>query len=215
MVPSCACGAKGGDAPPRGHALAAARSPSTARQCVAWQHRARRPAAHRPDPSARARDRPAPEPATPPDDRTPPRLHARPRRVTRPAAAAAPPPASGSRSTAARAPRPPTQPPRRRLGLPSPSGLPRPEPTQLSSPSSTEPFPLPPWTSDSPLIRVQENRGRLIWTTSHPRVVMWARSVGTVFSLLMILATYGITRRVVASPWLAVLAALLVAVLRS
>ncbi len=104
--------------------------------------------------------RESPAPATPPDDRAPPRLHARPRRVTRPAAAAAPPPASGSRSTAARAPRPPTQPPWRRLGLRSPSGLPPSEPTQIPSPASTEPFPLPPWTSDSPLIRVQENWGR-------------------------------------------------------
>ena len=51
----------------------------------------------------------------------------------------------------------------------------------------------------------------ILWTASHPRIVMWARAVGTVFSLVMILATYGITRRVVASPWPAVLAALLVA----
>ena len=53
-----------------------------------------------------------------------------------------------------------TQPPRRRLGLRSPSGLPPSEPTQVPSPSSTEPFPRPPWTLDSPLIRVQENWGR-------------------------------------------------------
>ena len=33
-------------------------------------------------------------------------------------------------------------------------------PTPLPALASTEPFPLPPWTSDSPLIRVQENRGR-------------------------------------------------------
>ena len=39
-------------------------------------------------------------------------------------------------------------------------------PTQLPSPSSTELFPLPPWTSDSPLIRVQENRGRHNCTAS-------------------------------------------------
>ncbi|MXZ71413.1 MAG: phospholipid carrier-dependent glycosyltransferase [Acidobacteria bacterium] len=51
----------------------------------------------------------------------------------------------------------------------------------------------------------------ILWTASHPRIVMWARAVGTFFSLVMILATYGITRRVVASPWPAVLAALLVA----
>ena len=33
-------------------------------------------------------------------------------------------------------------------------------PTQLPSPSSTQPCPPPPLTSDSPLIRVQENLGR-------------------------------------------------------
>ena len=62
------------------------------------------------------------------------------------------------------------------------------------------------------IIRRDENDPNgILWTASHPRIVMWARAVGTVFSLLMILATYGITRRVVASPWPAVLAALLVA----
>ncbi len=62
------------------------------------------------------------------------------------------------------------------------------------------------------LVRRDENDPTgILWTASHPRIVMWARSVGTVFSLLMILATYGITRRVLASPWPAVLAALLVA----
>ena len=62
------------------------------------------------------------------------------------------------------------------------------------------------------IVRRDENDPTgILWTASHPRIVMWARSVGTLFSLVMILATYGITRRVVASPWLAVLAALLVA----
>ena len=50
---------------------------------------------------------------------------------------------------------------RRRRRLRSPSGLPPSAPTQLPAPSSTEPCPLPPSTSDSPLIRVQENWGRL------------------------------------------------------
>ena len=79
--------------------------------------------------------------------------------MTRRTAAAAPRPASGSHSTTARAPRPGPQPPQRRRRLRSPFGLPPSAPTQLPAPSSTEPFPLPPWTSDSPLIRVQENRG--------------------------------------------------------
>ena len=62
------------------------------------------------------------------------------------------------------------------------------------------------------IVRRDENDPNgILWTASHPRIVMWARSVGTLFSLVMILATYGITRRVVASPWPAVLAALLVA----
>ncbi len=62
------------------------------------------------------------------------------------------------------------------------------------------------------IVRRDENDpAGILWTASHPRIVMWARSVGTLFSLVMILATYGIARRVVASPWPAVLAALLVA----
>ena len=66
------------------------------------------------------------------------------------------------------------------------------------------------WIED--IVRRDENDPTgILWTASHPRIVMWARSVGTLFSLVMILATYGITRRVVASPWPAVLAALLVA----
>ena len=49
--------------------------------------------------------------------------------------------------------------PRHRLR--SPSGLPPAVPTPpLALPASTDPFPPSPWTSDSPLIRVQENRGR-------------------------------------------------------
>ena len=62
------------------------------------------------------------------------------------------------------------------------------------------------------IVRRDENDPTgILWTASHPRIVMWARAVGTLFSLVMILATYGITRRVVASPWPAVLAGLLVA----
>ena len=62
------------------------------------------------------------------------------------------------------------------------------------------------------IVRRDENDPTgILWTASHPRIVMWARAVGTLFSLVMILATYGITRRVVASRWPAVLAALLVA----
>ena len=77
---------KGGDTPLRGHAPATAQSPSTARQCGAWRHPARRPAAHRPAPSDRARDRPAHGPSTPPGDRPPNRLLARPHQATRRAA---------------------------------------------------------------------------------------------------------------------------------
>ena len=43
---------------------------------------------------------------------------------------------------------------------PDPTAAPS-APTPLPSPASTEPCPLPPSTSDSPLIRVQENWGRL------------------------------------------------------
>ena len=43
---------------------------------------------------------------------------------------------------------------------PDPTAAPS-APTPLPSPASTEPCPLPPVTSDSPLIRVQENWGRL------------------------------------------------------
>ena len=105
----------------RGHAPAAAQSPSTAPQCVAWPHPARRPAAHRPAPADPTRDRPAHGPSTPPGDRPPNRLLARPHQATRRAAAATPPrPVSGLRSTAGRVPRPPTQPPRRHSSLLSP-----------------------------------------------------------------------------------------------
>ena len=77
------------------------------------------------------------------------------------AAAAAPRRASGWRSTAAPAPRSPPRPPPRRHGLQSPFGLPPSAPIPLPVPRpSIEPFPPPPWTLDSPLIRVQENRGR-------------------------------------------------------
>ena len=48
-------------------------------------------------------------------------------------------------------------------------------------------------------------------TASHPRIVMWARSVTLPFSLLLILATAGIASRFVANRSLAVVAAALVA----
>ena len=50
-----------------------------------------------------------------------------------------------------------------RPGVGTDSGRPPSAPTQLPSPSLTEPFPPPPWTLDSPLIRVQENWRRLIF----------------------------------------------------
>ena len=55
-------------------------------------------------------------------------------------------------------------------------------------------------------------RGEVARTASHPRIVMWARSVSTVFSLLLILLTYLVARRVSAKPWVAGVAALLVAI---
>ena len=76
------------------------------------------------------------------------------------AAAAAPRPASGPRSSAAPAPGAPPHLPRRRRALRSPSGLPPSPPTPSPARSSIEPFPPPPWTLDSPLISVQENWGR-------------------------------------------------------
>ena len=51
--------------------------------------------------------------------------------------------------------------PRGRRRLRSPSGLPPSAPAQLPSRASIQPCPPPPSTSDSPLIRVQENWGRL------------------------------------------------------
>ena len=54
-------------------------------------------------------------------------------------------------------------------------------------------------------------RGEVARTASHPRIVMWARSVTTVFSLLMVLLTYLIARRI-APPRVAGVAALLVAI---
>ena len=93
----------------------------SSRQPRAVSHGTNRGAAtresHPPAPSDRARDRPAAEPATPPDDRALPRLRARPSPATRRAEAAEPRPVSGSRSTAAWAPRLPRQPPRRRRRL--------------------------------------------------------------------------------------------------
>ena len=55
-------------------------------------------------------------------------------------------------------------------------------------------------------------RGEVARTVSHPRIVMWARSVTTVLSLLLILLTYLIARRVARPPWVAGVAALLVAI---
>ena len=52
---------------------------------------------------------------------------------------------------------------------------------------------------------------RIARTASHPRIVMWARSVTLLFSLLLILATAGIASRFVTNPSLAVVAAALVA----
>ena len=54
-------------------------------------------------------------------------------------------------------------------------------------------------------------RGEVARTASHPRIVMWARSVTTAFGLLLILLTYLIARRVSSEPWVAGVAALLVA----
>ena len=54
-------------------------------------------------------------------------------------------------------------------------------------------------------------QGDVARTASHPRIVIWARSVSTVFSLLLILLTYLIARRI-APPWVAGVAALLVAI---
>ncbi|MXY23700.1 MAG: phospholipid carrier-dependent glycosyltransferase [Acidobacteria bacterium] len=48
-------------------------------------------------------------------------------------------------------------------------------------------------------------------TASHPHIVMWVRSVTLFFSLLMIVSTVGITRRLTASPWAGILAGALVA----
>ena len=52
---------------------------------------------------------------------------------------------------------------------------------------------------------------RIARTASHPRIVMWVRSVTLFFSLLMLVATVGIAHRLTASPWVAVLAGVLVA----
>ena len=68
---------------------------------------------------------------------------------------------SGRRSIAAPASGAKPRRPRPRHRLRSPSGLPPSVPTPpLALPASTDPWFPPPWTSDSPLIRVQENRGR-------------------------------------------------------
>lgn len=48
-------------------------------------------------------------------------------------------------------------------------------------------------------------------TASHPHIVMWVRSVTLFFSLLMVVSTVGIARRLTTSPWAAVVAGVLVA----
>ena len=49
------------------------------------------------------------------------------------------------------------------------------------------------------------------WGVSHPRIVMWVRSVSIILSLLIILVTFLLTAWLVRSPWIAVGAAWLVA----
>ena len=143
-------------------ARGAARSPSTAPRCAASPRRAPPPRARRDEPLSRARGQPWPAPATRRAGRSPRPPHGTAPRAIRHAVAAAPRRASGWRSTAAPAPGSPARPPPRRQGLQSPSGLPPSAPIPLPVPRpSTEPFPPPPWTLDSPLIRVQENRGAL------------------------------------------------------
>ena len=62
------------------------------------------------------------------------------------------------------------------------------------------------------IVRTDNNvPDRIARTASHPRIVMWARSVTLPFSLLLILATAGIASRFVANRSLAVVAAALVA----
>ena len=48
-------------------------------------------------------------------------------------------------------------------------------------------------------------------TASHPHIVMWVRSVTLFFSLLMVVSTVGIARRLTTSPWAGVVAGVLVA----
>ena len=54
-------------------------------------------------------------------------------------------------------------------------------------------------------------RDGLSRTASHPRILMWARAVTTLLSLLTIVVTYRLSTPIVASRWTALLAALLVA----
>ena len=151
----------GGAAPPPVPAHAAARSPSTAPRCAASPRRASPPRGRPGGPARRAQDRPRPGPASPPAGRSRRPLPATAPPAIRRAAAAAPRPASGPRSSAAPAPGAPPHLPRRRRARPrSPSGLPPSPPTPSPARSSIEPFPPPPWTLDSPLISVQENWGR-------------------------------------------------------
>ena len=108
---------KGGDAPMRGHA------PALNRQLA--NDPARRPAAHRPAPSDPARDRPAHGSSTPPGDRPPNRLLARPHQATRRAAAAhhVPFPACAPTLAGRQAPDPTAAPWRVVPSVPSPTQL--------------------------------------------------------------------------------------------
>ena len=182
-------------APRHGRAPAAVPPPSTASQCDAWPCPAPRPPVPQPDPSAQARDRPGPAPSTPPGDIARPRSHATPRRATPRAAGAAQRPACGSRSTAAAAPGPPPRLPRRRRALQSPSGLPPSAPIQVPSRSLTEPCSQPPWTSDSPLLRVQENRRRLTFCWSGVERRDGAASLGEGMSFPVARCAYAAVRK--------------------
>ena len=62
------------------------------------------------------------------------------------------------------------------------------------------------------IVRVDNNApDGIARTASHPRIVMWVRCVTLLFSLLMILVTVDMARRLTASPWAAVTAGALVA----
>ena len=171
---------KGGAAPRPGPARGAARSPSTAPRCDASPRRAPPPLARRDDPLSRVRGQPWPAPATRRAGRSPRPPHGTAPPAIRHAAAAAPRRASGWRSTAAPAP-----------GAPAPAAAPSARtPVALRAPSvRADPSACttsldrtispPPWTLDSPLIRVQENRGRFT-----QRVGGWRRRLPWVSTLV-------------------------------